>query len=275
MQQKDSDRPAAAAPAATEATSAPPSLGIDGAVAVLRLNRPRQHNRIEPDDLVVMRGHLKTIEAAADVRVLVVRATGKSFSAGYHLGAVGGSRSGDAADGQSAFESFINQLENLAVPTICALQGSVYGGATDLALACDFRLGVTGMQMFMPAARMGLHYYPSGLQRYVTRLGLAAAKRLFLTGAAIDAAEMLRIGFLDELVPAAELSGRVEALVALLADNAPLAVRGMKRALNQIARNDLDLPATRAAIAATLASADIKEGLAAVAERRKPLFHGR
>ena len=69
-----------------------------------------------------------------------------------------------------------------ALPTICALNGGVYGGSTDMALSCDFRIGVEGITMFMPAARLGLHYYAGGMRRYVARLGLGAAKKLFLTG---------------------------------------------------------------------------------------------
>ena len=72
-------------------------------------------------------------------------------------------------------------LEMARPVTVAALHGGVYGGATDLALACDFRVGAHGIDMFMPAARLGLHYYRSGLERYVSRLGLDNAKRLFLT----------------------------------------------------------------------------------------------
>jgi len=165
-------------------------------------------------------------------------------------------------------------MENVRVPSICALNGSVYGGATDLALACDFRIGIEGMQMFMPAARLGLHYYRGGLRRYVTRLGLAAAKKLFLTAATIDAAEMLRIGYLSELVPAVQLAAAVDTLAEQLAANAPLAVSGMKRALNQIARDEFDAVAFEQAVRAAASSEDVKEGLAAWAEKRKPQFRG-
>lgn len=266
-------------------TGGPPTLEIAGFRATLHLNRPRQHNRIEPGDLPVLQDLLDRAEQAAGVRVLLLASEGRSFSAGYHLGAVAGAErtakdgepggKADAASGQSAFESLCQRLEAVRLPTLCALQGSVYGGATDLALACDFRLGVHDMQMVMPAVRLGLHYYPSGLTRYVTRLGLGPAKRLFLTGQPIGAEEMLRIGFLDELVAPADLAVRVEYWVEMLAAQAPLAVMGMKRALNEIARAQPDLPAMRAAIAATLGSDDLREGLKAIAERRPPKFEGR
>jgi enoyl-CoA hydratase/carnithine racemase len=215
--------------------STPPIVTIKDGRATIRLNRPREHNRIEPDDLAVLRETFTRIDADPGVRVLVLTGTGKSFSSGYHIGALverhAGKRDG-AEPGADSFERVVDRLEALRVPTIAALNGGVYGGSTDLALACDFRIGVEGMRLLMPAARLGIVYYPRGIERYVTRLGVAAAKRLFLTAQPIDADEMLRIGYLDECVPPAELMARVDALAALLAANAPLALAGLKRAIN-------------------------------------------
>ena len=147
----------------------------------------------------------------------MLTATGKSFSSGFHIGALVERNAGKDDDyDRDAFERTVDQLEGLRVPTIAALNGSVYGGATDLALACDFRIGVEGMQLLMPAARLGIVYYESGIRRYVTRLGVGAAKKLFMTAQPIDAEEMLRIGYLDEIVPADQLMARVEALAATL-----------------------------------------------------------
>ncbi len=161
------------------------------------------------------------------------------------------------------------------MPTIAALNGSVYGGATDLALACDFRIGIAGMRLSMPAARLGIVYYESGIRRYVTRLGVAAAKKLFMTAEPIDAAEMLRIGYLDEVVAAEDLMARAEALAAMLAANAPLAVAGLKRAINETAAGALDRDALDAVRALCSASADHAEGVRAWTEKRTPVFGGR
>ena len=260
-------------------TGSPPVFTVEAGRATVRLNRPKQHNRIEPDDLAALAGILARVEGDPAVRVLVLTGTGRTFSSGYHLGALSertaGRQQGGERAGDDAFAAVADRLEALPCPTICALNGGVYGGATDLALACDFRIGVQGMRMFMPAARLGLHYYEGGLRRYVTRLGLAAAKRLFLTAEPQDAAALLRIGFLDELVPPRDLAARVDALAAMLAANAPLAVRGMKRSLNQIAAAALDRTALEAARAACAASEDLREGLAAWAGKRPPVFRGR
>ena len=258
-----------------------PILTIEDARATIRLNRPRHLNRLQPEDLAALVDIFDRIERDAAVRVLVLTGTGRAFSAGYDLGdiAARSARDNDSiADEEPvgpAFEQVANRLEDLPIPTICRLNGGVYGGSTDLALACDFRIGVESCEMMMPAARLGLHYYKSGMVRYVSRLGLAAAKTLFLTARKLDAAEMLRIGYLDEVVPADRLDARVDALAATLAENAPVAIRGMKRTLNEIARGKLDEGAADERHRQSMRGDEIKEGVAAFATKRSPRFGAR
>jgi enoyl-CoA hydratase/carnithine racemase len=129
--------------------------------------------------------------------------------------------------------------------------------------------------MLMPAARLGIVYYPSGIERYVARLGIGAAKKLFLTAQPIDTDEMLRIGYLDECVAPEELTARVDALAAILAGNAPLALAGLKRAINEIAGGRLDRTELVAARTRCAASEDHAEALRAWSEKRTPVFRGR
>lgn len=256
----------------TDAASAP-VLDIKGARATIRLNRPKHLNRLQPNDLETLLKLFDRIEADAAIRVLVLTGTGRAFSAGYDLGSIA-ERAATAQEqtAGSAFEVVVNRLEDLAVPTICRLNGGVYGGSTDLALACDFRIGVDTSEMFMPAARLGLHYYKSGIKRYVSRLGVDNAKRLFLTAEKIGAAEMLRIGYLTAMVPPEALDEEVDRLAAVLAGNAPVAMRGMKRAINEFARGRLDEEAADRRHRDSMRSAEIKEGIKAFAEKRPPKF---
>ena len=127
----------------------------------------------------------------------------------------------------------------------------------------------------MPAARLGLHYYPSGLQRFVSRLGLAAAKHLFLLAETVSADELLRIGYLDALVAPDALDAEVGRIAALLSGNAPLAVRGMKQSLDEIAGGVFEPARLRERETECAASDDLREGLAAFAERREPRFNAR
>jgi enoyl-CoA hydratase len=256
------------------ATASTPLLEINGARATIRLNRPKHLNRLQPDDLDALLKLFARIEADPAIRVLVLTGTGRAFSAGYDLGSIA-ERAASAPEqptAGSAFEVVVNRLEDLAIPTICRLNGGVYGGSTDLALACDFRIGVDSAEMFMPAARLGLHYYKSGIVRYVSRLGVDNAKKLFLTAQKIDATEMLRIGYLTAMVSTETLDQEVDKLADILAGNAPVAMRGMKRAINEFARGRLDEEAADRRAHDSMRGAEIKEGIKAFAEKRPPKF---
>jgi enoyl-CoA hydratase/carnithine racemase len=250
-----------------------PILDIEASRATIRLNRPRHLNRLQPEDLEALLELFERVEADPTIRVLVLTGTGRAFSAGYDLGSIAERAGADAEEtAGSAFEVVVNRLEDLALPTICRLNGGVYGGSTDLALACDFRIGADTSEMFMPAARLGLHYYKSGIRRYVSRLGADNAKKLFLTAQKIDAPEMLRVGYLTAMVPLEALDEEVDRLAALLAGNAPVAMRGMKRTINEIARGELDEAAADRRARDSMRSSEIKEGIRAFAEKRPPKF---
>ena len=243
-----------------------PVLTLEGPRATIRLNRPGQHNRLEPADLDALMALLDDLAAHPALRVLVLTGTGPSFCSGFDLKALA------AGTVSVGFDRVVDRLEDFPLPTIAALQGSVYGGATDLALACDFRIGVTGMKLVMPAGRLGIQYYPSGLERAVARLGLGTAKRLFLLAEPVTAADLLGMGYLDRLVEPDQLTGAVDEIAGLLASNAPNAVRGMKQTLNAIARGTLDRAAAQAAYQASTRSDELAEGLKAFAEKRKPIY---
>jgi enoyl-CoA hydratase len=257
----------------TEAASTP-VLAIDGARATIRLNRPKHLNRLQQADLDALLGLFDAVEADPAIRVMVLTGTGRAFSAGFDLGSIA-ERAAGAPEPQhtgTSFEAVANRLEDLALPTICRLNGGVYGGSTDLALACDFRIGIDSCEMFMPAARLGLHYYKGGIRRYVSRLGVDNAKKLFLTAQKIEATEMLRIGYLTAVAPAEALDEEVDRLAAILAGNAPVAMRGMKRAINEFARGELDEDAVEERYRDSLHGSEINEGIKAFAEKRPPRF---
>lgn len=257
---------------------APPQLKIEGAVALLTLRRPAQANRIQPEDIAVLQQHFRSLAAAGTtVRALVITATGKHFSAGYDIGAVLDTLDAAVSAGRSnnAFGDMVDALEALPQVSFCALNGGVFGGSTDLALACDFRIGVPHTRLFMPAARLGLHYYPSGMRRYLSRLGLNAAKRLFLLADELDAAQLLRIGYLDDIVAPEELMSQVMGWADKAAATAPLASAGMKRTLNSLADGSFDAASCAARELACMRSADLREGVAAWRDRRATRFEGR
>jgi enoyl-CoA hydratase/carnithine racemase len=235
-----------------------PTLAIAGAQATITLCRPSEHNRIDPEDIEVVLGHLDALAAQgpeSGVRLLVLTGTGeKTFSSGYTIDAIL-----SRLDGR--FEEMLDRIENFPLPTLCALNGSVYGGGTDLALCCDFRIGVQGSRMFMPAARFGLHYYPGGLRRFTTRLGPTATKKIFMTAQTLEADEMLRIGYLTELVTPAQLAERVQAYAAALEQCDPAVVASMKRHIDGLAAGTWVHDAGREAYDTSLRSPELARRL--------------
>lgn len=250
--------------------AAAPALDIAHPVATLTLRRPENANRLEPDDLRTVVAHLEAVNHDPGILVLQIRGEGKYFCSGYDISSLA-TQSGNPL----GFEDMANAVEEARPVTIAVVHGGAYGGGTDLALACDFRIGTHAAEMFMPAARLGLHYYRGGLERYVARLGVDTAKRLFLTADRFDARAMRACGFLTDLVTADELEASVKRLTDTLAAMAPLALLGMKKHMNRIARGALDVDDLNADIARAAASEDIAEGAAAWAAKRPPKFTGR
>lgn len=248
-----------------------PSLSIQGKIAVITLNSPESANRLTVDDLVVIQEHISEVNQNPEVVVLILKSTGKYFCSGFDITSLDES----AKEKSLMFEDVVNALEDCRPITIAAVQGGVYGGATDLVLACDFRVGSQVAEMFMPAAKLGIHFYQRGLVRYVSRLGVDTAKRLLLTAEKIQATEMKEIGFLTRLVKPEELDSSVEELVQKLMLMAPIAILGMKKHINTIASNTLNVDELNQDIATAQNSEDLQEGRTAWAEKRAPIFKGR
>ena len=172
---------------------APPwRLTAHGPLVTLR--RPRLANRLELQDLEALGQHVTTLAGLQSIQVVVLRAEGPHFCSGFHIDAVPG------VDAPALFEALCDRWEALPAVTLAVLQGGVWGGATDLALACDFRLGSANCQMAIPAARLGLHYYGGGMRRLVSRMGLGRREKAALGRATLDAQAMWRANFLDEVL---------------------------------------------------------------------------
>jgi enoyl-CoA hydratase/carnithine racemase len=251
-------------------------LAIDGQRATITLNDPAKHNRLDTAGLARLRQAIETVDADPNVRVTVLTGAGeKTFCSGYDLGSIPSGKGSRPSEGRDSFETVMDRLEAMRMPTLCALNGGVYGGATDMALACDFRLGVKGMRFFMPAARFGLHYYPSGLRRYTQKVSPSFAKRAFLLSEDFTDEDLLRVGYLDWLVERADFRAKIDEIAARLAGLAPLSMSNMKRAIEQFAQAEPDISRIRDGIRECQTSDDLREGLAALRERRTPAFRGR
>ena len=244
------------------------NAALTNGVGRITLNDPSVHNSLTRQAMNDIRSVLADW-ADADIRALVITGTGKSFCSGVSLGEVA-----NEDWSNNPLTNLCDAVEEFHTPTICALNGGVYGGGAELALSCDFRIGVEGMKMFVPAAKIGVHYDPSGIGRYVQKLGAQTARRIFFLAETFDDQALRDIGFLDYLVAAAELPDFTNALAEKLAQAAPMAVQGMKRTVLEISRGTLDAKAAEQRIAACFASKDHIEGLAALSEKRAPKFKG-
>jgi enoyl-CoA hydratase/carnithine racemase len=251
-----------------------PLLSIDGNLATLTLRRPSQRNSLTDEDLHTLLAHFEAVNANPNVQALVLRADTAGqrqpvFSAGYNVG-------GFEQDPMAPlfFEKIPQALEQLKPITVCALNGSVYGGATDLVLACDLRVGLQGMEWRMPACALGLHYYPSGLRRYVSRMGLQWSKRAFLLGQALRIDDLASTDLFEAIVAPDAFDARLEQIVAQLTRMAPLALKSTKQSLNEIAAGLYCEPVLKERSRQSVYSQDFAEGRAAFAAKRPPEFKG-
>lgn len=211
-----------------------PLFSKDGAKATITLNRPEHHNRIDPDDIPKIHEHLDAVESDHSIKFLVITGTGnKTFSSGYTIDAI-------LTRMDDSFQMLLSRIEKFNLPTICALNGSAYGGGVDLATCCDFRIGVHGSRMFIPAAKFGLHYYPDGIRRFVQRVSPVAAKKIFMLSKTMDAYEMLRVGFLNELVSQEDLHQTVDDYQKSILECDSSVSASMKKNIDAFASGDLN-----------------------------------
>lgn len=246
------------------------TLRYDGDVATILIDNPQKRNALSISDLAAMSAMLDEAARRPGLRALVLAGAGtRVFSGGVDLSDV----SGEGAWVENPLSALAETLEAFPRPTVARINGKVRGGAVELTLACDFRIGARGVDLQVPAARIGIHYEASGLARAASRLGLQATKRIYILGEAMDDAALSACGYFDRLAEPEALDASVSAVLALIRAGAPLAVDGMKTTLAEIGGGRAPQAAGR--IAACWASDDLREGLAAVREKRPPVFRGR
>lgn len=183
----------------------------------------------------------------------------------------------DAGPFIDAISGAIDAWARLPKPTICAMNGSAYGGGLELALACDLRIAVTGAELGLTEVRLGIMPGAGGTQRLPRLIGAAAAKELILLGRRIDAERALTLGLVLAVVPPGDLAAAVDGLLAELAGCAPRSLAMAKAAIDRGVDVGIDegLRIERQCYDVTLFSEDRDEGLRAFAERRPPRFTGR
>lgn len=238
----------------------------------LTIDNPEKRNALALADLTALSEALAAAAEAPGLRAVVLTGAGdRVFSGGVDLSDVTDAR----VWGDNPLSALCDRLEAFPRPTIARINGKVRGGATELTLACDFRIGAIGADVMVPAARIGIHYEPSGLRRAIARIGMQATRRMYLLAETFDAVALSELSYFDRLVGPSDLDATVEAMLEAIRAGAPLAVDGMKATLAEIGAGAFDPDAARARIERSWASDDMKEGLEAARARRKPNFTGR
>jgi enoyl-CoA hydratase len=193
---------------------------INGVVAQLTLSAPERRNAIGANEIEQVKSALQRV--SADCRLFVLRSKGPVFCAGANLKEI----TDGVMDGDD-FQSMTNAIADLPIPSLAIVEGDVFGGGAELLFSCDFRLGVTGKILKIPAAAVGLCYPVEGIERMTQRLGGALVRKLLLTTEAVTFGELAQQGAIDWLVEPEEVHDRSEALISTLIGLAPLSVRSM------------------------------------------------
>jgi enoyl-CoA hydratase/carnithine racemase len=247
-------------------------------VAVATLNRPKVFNALNAAMLAELAAILSELGEDPTVAGLVVTGAGeRAFAAGADIAEMGG-YSGVQAQAASAFgQTVFSELGKLGKPVIAAVNGFAFGGGCELALACTLRLASPNAQFGQPEVRLGLLPGYGGTQRLTRTVGAGMAAQMILTGAPIDAEQALRIGLVNEIVPADGLIGRAAGLVEEMASNGPLAVRYALEALSAASDAGLQtgLSLENALFGLCAQTDDKREGTTAFLEKRAPAFTGR
>jgi enoyl-CoA hydratase len=252
----------------------------EGRVGIMTFNNPEKHNAVSYEMWEAAEVILEDFAADPEVRVIVLTgAGGKAFVSGADISKFESERASLEATQRynTLIERLYDRIYTIDKPTIAMIRGYCIGGGLNLAICCDMRFATPTSRFALPAAKLGLGYGYSGLRKYVETLGPAVTKEIFFTGRQIGAEEALRWGMLNHVVADDALEQTVMDTANVIADNAPLTIKGIKistvEALRDPANRDLGRAAE--AVAACFASQDYIEGRQAFMAKRKPNFTGR
>lgn len=251
------------------------------AVARLVISNPDRRNALDHDVLGAIAETLPGLGEGIETRCVVITGEGSVFSAGYDIAGIGEESFEADAEALVAhpFHEAMEAISAHPYPTVAAINGHCLGGGLELAVRCDLRVCAAGAKLGMPPAKLGLIYGHTGLQRFIDVVGVARTRELFLVGRNLAAERAGQVGLVNEVVPDGRLEAVALELAAEIAGNAPISMRGNKRAIETLARSPMlttdqerELVELRRSC---FASEDFREGIRAFAEKRKPRWTGR
>jgi enoyl-CoA hydratase/carnithine racemase len=251
------------------------------AVARLTISNPERRNALDHEILDALAEALPSLDRGIEVRCVVITGAGEIFSAGYDIADIPDETFAAEAEALVAhpFHAAMEAISAHPYPVIAAINGHCLGGGLELAIRCDLRLSVMGAKLGMPPAKLGLIYGHTGLAKFIDVIGIARTKELFLTGRNLSAPRAMAVGLIHDTVPDGELPETALRLASEIAANAPLSMRGNKRAietLNSYSRLTPDQERELIELRRScFESDDFREGIRAFAEKRAPRWTGR
>jgi enoyl-CoA hydratase len=247
-------------------------------LAVITVDRPKVLNALNAETLTELSEIFEELAADPEIRVILLAGAGdRAFVAGADIRELAALTPEEGRAYSLRGQGVLRRIETLGKPVIACIQGFALGGGCELAMACTLRLAADDARLGQPEVKLGIMAGYGGSQRLTRLVGRSEGLKLLLTGAIIDAREALRIGLVDEVLPAAELLPRAEALAQQIAANAPLAVAETLRAVDEGFDLPLDLALLRESVrfGGLCASADKNEGAQAFLEKRPPVWKGK
>ncbi len=244
-------------------------------LAQVTLDRPKVLNALNAEMLDELAAAFDELAADDSVRVILLAGAGdRAFVAGADIGELAALAPEQAQAFAQRGQAVFRRIETLGKPVIACVRGFALGGGCELAMACAMRIAAEDAKLGQPEVKLGILPGYGGTQRLPRLVGRAAALKLLLTGAIVDAREALRIGLVDEVVPAEQLMARAEALAMEIAANAPLALGEVLRAVDEGQNQSIDagLAIEAEAFGRLAATADKAEGTRAFLEKRRPVW---
>ncbi|MGV6806403.1 MAG: enoyl-CoA hydratase/isomerase family protein [bacterium] len=251
---------------------------VVGAVGTITLNRLEERNALTPEMLAAIPDILADWSVGDKVRAVIFTGAGdKAFCAGYSIQAL---PVGDAeAFNAMPFLPAMSAIRHFPYPTIAMMNGGSFGGGLNLAVCCDMRIAADDILVGMPPAKLGVVYMPEGLAHFISVVGMAKTREIFLTAQNYRADEALELGLINRIVPREDLTATVRCLAESMVGNAPLATKGVKRSLNlldeQLHLDEKHRLEVQQLIDEAAASDDAKEARQAFLDKRPPEFKGR
>jgi len=249
-----------------------------GAIAYVTLNRPKVLNALNQQTWEDLRAAFEDARDDAEVRGVILTGAGdKAFIAGADIGELANVTAVEAQKSSSYGQGVLDLIEDLGKPVVAAVNGFALGGGCETAMACTIRVASENAKFGQPEVKLGVIPGGGGTQRLPRLVGKGRALQLILSGEMIDAQEAYRIGLVNEVVPAADLITRAEAILKQIFANAPIAVKFALEAVNKGLETSLaEGSSLEAALFGLCAGTeDKKEGTQAFLQKRAAQFQGR